>query len=135
MPQLISVQVITEIRSDEVQTISLSLIMENCLPFTYDVMVVLLHKCVQQTQPLALLFETLGYIPRMDFERIKCLVYFLIKGDSRGEYLMVGSILRKLLTELGIRTEDVECSLMGEMCNFANLDLIIKVVWVGTIPR
>ena len=50
---------------------------------------------------------------------------------------MVRSIFRKLLTELGIRTEDAECNLMGEMCNFANLVHIIKVVWVSirTIPR
>ena len=39
--------------------------MENCLPFTDDVMVVLVHKCVQQTHLLALHFETLGYIPRL----------------------------------------------------------------------
>ena len=48
---------------------------------------------------------------------------------------MVGSIFQKLLTELGIRTADAECHLMGEMCNFANLVLIITVVWVSTIPR
>ena len=29
------------------------------------------------------------------------------------------SIFRKLLAELGIRTEDVECNLIGEICNFA----------------
>ena len=39
--------------------------MENCLPFTDDVMVVLVHKCVQQTHLLALHLETLGYIPRL----------------------------------------------------------------------
>ena len=54
IPQLVSVQVITYIRSEEVQSISLLLIMENCLPFTDDVMVVLVHKCVQQTHLLAL---------------------------------------------------------------------------------
>ena len=36
-----------KIRSDEVQSISLLLIIENSLPFTDDVMVVLVHKCVQ----------------------------------------------------------------------------------------
>ena len=36
--------------------------MENFLPFTDDVMVVLVHKCVQQTHLLALHLETLGYI-------------------------------------------------------------------------
>ena len=48
---------------------------------------------------------------------------------------MVGSLFRKLLTEQGVRTEDAECNLLGEMCDFANLALIIKVVWVSTIPR
>ena len=48
---------------------------------------------------------------------------------------MVGSISRKLLTELGIRTEDAECKLMGDKCNFVIFVLIIIVVWVSTIPR
>ena len=39
--------------------------MENFLPFTDGVMVVLVHKCVQQTYLLALHLETLGYIPRL----------------------------------------------------------------------
>ena len=39
--------------------------MENLLPFTDDVMVVLVHKCVQQTHLLALHLETLGYIPSL----------------------------------------------------------------------
>ena len=46
---------------------------------------------------------------------------------------MVGSTVQKLLTELGIGTEDAECNLMGEMFNFVTLVLIIKVVWVSTI--
>ena len=52
-------------RSDEVQSKSLLLIMENCLPLTDDVMVVLVQKYVQQTHLLALHLETLGYIPRL----------------------------------------------------------------------
>ena len=48
---------------------------------------------------------------------------------------MVGSISRKLLTELGIRTEDAEFKLMGDKCNFVIFILIIKVEWVSTIPR
>ena len=48
---------------------------------------------------------------------------------------MVGSISRKLLTELRIHTEDAECKLIGDICNFVNLVLIIKVVWVSAIPR
>ena len=51
-----------------------------------------------------------------------------------GDNLTVGNIL----TELGIRTEDAKCNLIGGggvMCNFANLVLIVKVVWVSTISR
>ena len=55
--------------------------MENCLPFTDDVMVVLVHKCVQQTHLLALHLETLGYIPRL-LNALNGLVYFLIIGDQ-----------------------------------------------------
>ena len=82
--------------------------MEKCLPSTDDVMVVLVHKCWQQTHLLALHLETLGYIPRF-FECINGLVYFLIIGDPRGDNLMIGSISQKMLTELRIRTEDAEC--------------------------
>ena len=108
--------------------------MENCLPFTADVMVVIVHKCVQQTHLLALHLETLGYIPRL-LNALNCFVYFLIIGDPRGDNLMVGSMFQKFLIDLGIRTEDAECNLIGEMCNFANLVLIIKVVWLSTILR
>ena len=70
------------------------------------------------------------------FECIKWFsIYFLIIGDQRGDDLMVGNISRILLTELGLRTGDAECKLMGDKCNFANFVLIIKVVWVRTIPR
>ena len=62
--------------------------MENCLPFTDDVMVVLEHKCVQQTHLLALYLETLGYIPRL-LNALNGLVYFLKIGDPRGDNLMV----------------------------------------------
>ena len=89
---------------------------------------------MQQTHILALHLETLGYIPHF-LNALYGLVFFLITGDQRGDNLMVGSIFRKSLTELGIRTGDAECNLMGEMCNFANLALIILVVWVITIPR
>ena len=97
-------------------------------------MVVLVHKCVQHTHLLALHLETLGYIPRL-LNALNGLVYFLIIGDPRGDNLMVGSISRKLLTELGIRTEDAECKLIGDKCNFVIFILTIKVVWVSTIPR
>ena len=81
--------------------------MENCLPFTDDVMVVLVHKWVQQIHLLALHFETLGYTPRL-LNALNGLLYFLIVGDLRGDNKMVGIILQKLLTELGIQTEDVK---------------------------
>ena len=99
--------------------------MENCLPFTDDVMVVLVHKCVQQTHLLALHLETLGYILRL-LNALNGLVCFLIIGDPRGDNLMVGSISPKLLTELGIGTEDTECKLMGDKCKFVIFVLIIK---------
>ena len=81
--------------------------MENCLPFTDYVMVVLVHKWVQQIHLLGLHLETLGYTPRL-LNTLNSLLYFLIIGDQRGDNQMVGIIFRKLLTELGIRTEDVE---------------------------
>ena len=65
--------------------------MENCLPFTDDVMVVLVHKCVQKTHLLALHLETLGYFPLL-LNVLNGFVYFLIKDDPRGDNLMVGSI-------------------------------------------
>ena len=61
--------------------------MENFLPFTEDVMVVLVHKCAQQTHPLALHLETLGYIPHL-LNALNGLVYFLIIGDPRGDNLI-----------------------------------------------
>ena len=67
------------------------MIMENCLPFTAVVMVVLVHKCVQQTHLLALHLETLGYIARL-LNALNGFVYFLIIVDPRGDILMVGSI-------------------------------------------
>ena len=74
--------------------------MENCLPFTDDVMVVLVHKCVQQIHLLALHLESYGYIPHL-LNALNGLDYFLIIGDPRGDSRMVGSMFRKLLTEPG----------------------------------
>ena len=91
--------------------------MENCLPFTDDVTVVLVHKCVKKTHLLALHLEALGYIPSL-LNALNGLIYFLIIGDPRGDNLMVGRTSRKLLTELRIRTADAECKLMGDKCNF-----------------
>ena len=79
--------------------------MEICLPFTEYVMVVLVHKCVQQIHLLALHLETLGYIPRL-LNALNGLVYFLIIGDPREDNLMVRSKFQKLLKELGLQTAD-----------------------------
>ena len=65
--------------------------MENFLPFTDDVMVVLVHKCVQQTHLLALHLDTLGYIPRL-LNALNGLVYFLIIGDPRGDMFLARAI-------------------------------------------
>ena len=69
-------------------------------------MVVLVYKCVQLTHFLALHLETLGYIPGR-LNALNGLVYSLIIGDLRGDKIMVGSISKKMLTELGIRSEDI----------------------------
>ena len=79
----------------------------HCLQFTDDAMVVLVHKCVQQIHLLALHLETLGYTSCL-LNALNGLLYFLIIGDLRGDNLMVGIKFPKLLTELGIRAEDVE---------------------------
>ena len=94
--------------------------MENCLPFTDDATVVLVHKSVQQTHHSEMCFKTLGYIPHL-LTALNGLVYFLIIGEPRGDNLMVGSIFRKLLTEPGIRIEDAECYLVGEMLKIVSM--------------
>ena len=76
---------------------------------------------------MALHLETLGYIPRL-LNALNGLEHFLIIGDPSGDNLMVESKV------LGIRAGDAECKVMGDKCNFVNLVLIIKVVWVSTIP-
>ena len=55
-------QVKTYIRFSDFQTKSELLMTEKVLPFTYEVKVVLIHKCSQQLQLLTLHFEMLGYI-------------------------------------------------------------------------
>ena len=74
---------------------------------------------MQQTHLLALHLETLGCITRL-LNPLNGLVYFLIIGCPRGDNLMVGCISRKLLTELGIRTEEAECKQLGDKCYFVN---------------
>ena len=75
--------------------------------------------CATDT-PLALHLETLGYNLRL-FKALNGLVYFLITSDPRGDNRMGGSMFLKLLTKLGIQTEDADFNLMGEMFTFAYL--------------
>ena len=79
IPQLISVQVITKIRSDEVQSISLLLIMENFLPFTDDVMVVLVHKCCATDTPLGIALRNI----RIHSASFECIKWFSMLPDNR----------------------------------------------------
>ena len=65
-------------RSDEVQSISLLLIMENCLPFTDDVMVVLVHICATDT-PLGIALRNI----RIHFASFECIKWFSILPDNR----------------------------------------------------
>ena len=83
--------------------------------------------CATDT-PLGIALRSLGYLPYL-LNALKSLVYFLKIDDPRGDNLMVESISQKLLTELGIRTEDAEYKLIGDKCNFVSFVLIIKVVY------
>ena len=74
--------------------------MENCLPFTDDVMVVLVHECVQQIHLLALHLETLGYIPHL-LNALNGLVYFLIIGDPRIPINSIPLLMNGILIKCG----------------------------------
>ena len=59
-------------------------------------------------------------IIRIHSASFECIKWFnilpdMIIGDPRGDNLMVGSMSQKLLTELGIRTEDAECKLIVDI--------------------
>ena len=86
--------------------------MENCLPFTDDVMVVLVHKCMQQTHLLALHLETLGYIPRL-LNALNGLVYFLIIGDPRGDNLSSLELMILCFTDMPL----LKNNFIVEVCN------------------
>ena len=88
-----------------------SLALDERLSFTDDIMVVLVHKCVQQTHLLALHFE---YIP-LFFNALNGLVYFLIIGDQRGDNLMVGNIFQAYLQ---IREESIHRLIKMSEYNF-----------------
>ena len=61
--------------------------MENCLPYTDEVMVGFVYKCVQQTRHLTLQLAILRNIFRL-LNTLNGLVYFIRKGDPRGYTLM-----------------------------------------------
>ena len=61
---------------------------ENFLPFTDEVTVKLIHKCIQQLHLLALHFEILGYIPG----HLNGLEYLRRAGDFSRD-----NIIRRLL--------------------------------------
>ena len=63
MLQFLVFQVKTYIKSIDFQSKSELLTTENFLPFTDEVTVELVHKCIQQLHILAMHFEILGYIP------------------------------------------------------------------------
>ena len=94
-----------------VQSKSLLLIMEYCLPFTYEVMVDLLFLYIDMCNrhTLALHLETFGYNPHF-LSALNVSVFFLSIGEKRGDSLMVGSLFQKMLIELG--TKYAECNLM-----------------------
>lgn len=127
---------------------------ENFLPFTDEVTVDSVHKCLQHLHLLALHLEILGYIPRL-LNGLKGLVYLRRIGDLRGDnrtlrvllkiselqlfckfievaeskfkglILTEGNIIWKFLIPEGICTEDVECSLRGDILI---LDLFVIVI-------
>ena len=74
-------QVKTYIRFSDFQSKSELLMTEKVLPFTDEVIAVLLHKCSQQLQLLALHLEMLGYIPGLS----KGFGYLRKTGDLIGD--------------------------------------------------
>ena len=88
MLQFLVFQVKTYIKSVDFQSKSKLLTTENFLPFTDEVTVELVHKCIQQLHLLALHFEILGYIPGL----LNGLEYLRRTGDLSGD-----NITRRLL--------------------------------------
>ena len=81
MLQFLVFQVRTEIKSIDFQSKSELLTTENFLPFTDEVTVELVHKCIQQLHLLALHFEILEYIPGL----LNGLEYLRRTGDFSGD--------------------------------------------------
>ena len=132
------------------------LITEKVLTFTDEVIVVLVHKCTQQLQLLALHLEMLEYILGLlkvfgylrktgdlieDYLSRKLLRRILVlvapcrstkdaENKFRGLILTVGNKVRKLGVEVGIRIEDAACNLRGDIV-ILNLFVIVICVYSG----
>ena len=71
------------IRFSNFQSNSELLMTEKVIPFTDEVIVVMIHKCLQQLQLLTLHLEMLGYIPGL----LKGFGYLRKTGDLIGDNL------------------------------------------------
>ena len=113
---------------------------------TVEIIVVLQFRYLQEMQLLALHLEIEGYIPLLLYG----IVFLRRIGDFNGESLILSRLRKKLLLEapcklmdgaegsfkgvtltvgnkeLGIRTEEAECNLRGEIVIF---DLFIIVIF------
>ena len=69
--------------SDDFQSKSVLLIIENCLPLTDEVTVDAVHKCLQHLHLLALHLEIFGYILRL-LNGLNGLMYLRRIGDFSG---------------------------------------------------
>ena len=80
------------------------------LPFTDEVIVVLVHKCLQQLQLLALHLEMLGYILVL----LKEFGFLHKTGDSIGDNLTLRLLRRILVLDAPCRsTEEAENKIRG----------------------
>ena len=92
---------------------------DNFLPFTDEVRVELVHKCLQQLHLLALRFEILGYIPGL----LNGLEYLRRTGDFSGDNLTRRLLWNILVLAKPLRlTEDADKRFSG-----LNLTAGIKV--------
>ena len=108
-------QVKTYIRFPDFQSKSELLMTEKVLPFTDEVIVVLVHKCSQQLQLLALHLEMLGNILGL----LKGIGYLHKTGDLIGDHL-TRRLLRRILVL------DAPCRSTEETVGFRCVPLFLK---------
>ena len=90
---------------------------EKVLPFTDEVIVVIVHKCLQQLQLLALHLEMLGYILCL----LKRFGYWRKTGDLIGDNLTRRLLRRILVLDAPCRsTEDAENKFRGLILTVGN---------------